>query len=298
MRAKGRFPTATNRQLAMRLGISALLVVSSFLLAGCRANTSVAVNYQLPFVPVTFSLDSSGHFSVSLGYDITTPIGTFSVSAEIGTPIPENSTRVSIVHTINGLPAKDVYDIAERGQMNICLDGRFWENVGDNSITITPLDGDSTISIVQSGSQCTTATSSPAANLDTSTADSPETSAPAPPATPAPQANSGVAGVWTGTYTCAQGLTDLRLTINDSGGGALTAIFDFYADSSNPGTPSGSFAMTGTYSASGLVLDQDHWINQPDGYSMVNLVAPPPSGNTIQGTVEDLGGCTTFSISR
>jgi hypothetical protein len=107
-----------------------------------------------------------------------------------------------------------------------------------------------------------------------------------------------IAGVWTGTYTCNQGLTDLRLTINDSGGGALTATFDFSADPSNPGVPSGSFAMTGTYSASGLVLNQDYWINEPDGYSMVNLTAPPPTGNTIQGTVQGPGGCTSFSVSR
>ncbi len=295
MRTKRRFSIVINRQWATRLGISAFLVLSSLLLVGCTAapgKPKVAINYRLPFVPVTFSLDSSGHFSVSAGYSITTPIGTFSVSAEVGTPISDNSTRVSIIHTVNGVPAKDVYDIAERGQMNICLDGRFWENVGENSVTITPLDGISTISIVQTGSHCTTATYSPAADSETSTPADPEIS------TSASQALPAIAGVWTGTYTCSQGLTDLRLTINDSSGGDLTAIFDFYADPSNPGTPSGSFAMTGTYSASGLVLNQDHWINQPDGYAMVDLVAPPPAGNTIQGTVQALGGCTTFSVSR
>jgi hypothetical protein len=103
--------------------------------------------------------------------------------------------------------------------------------------------------------------------------------------------------VWTGTYTCGQGLTDLRLTINDSGGGAQTAIFAFSADPSNPGVPSGSYTMTGNYSASGLVLKEDHWINQPDGYYMVDLVAPPPTGNRIQGTVQDVD-YTNRSVSK
>jgi len=104
-----------------------------------------------------------------------------------------------------------------------------------------------------------------------------------------------IAGVWTGTYTCSQGLTGLRLTIRDTGNGTLAAVFDFYAVPSNLGVPSGSYTMTGTYSATGIVLHQDSWINQPSGYGMVDLVAPPPTGDTIQGAVVD---CDTFSVSR
>ncbi len=288
MRRKRWFFTVTKRKMVARLIISVLLVLSPLFLAGCKnapGQPTEAVHFRLPFIPVTFSLDSHGHFSVSVGFSITTPIGTFSASTEVGTPIPNNSTRVSIIHTVDGTPVKDVYDIAERGSMNVCLDGRFWESIGENNIAIQPLDGVSTVSIVQAGSQCATANAVPVASVK--------------PSNPVSQALPAIAGVWTGTYTCAQGLTDLRLTINSSGGGAVTAVFAFSADPSNPGTPPGSFAMTGTYSATGLVLNQDHWINQPDGYSMVNLVAPPPTGNTIQGTVQaDSAGCTSFSISR
>ena len=110
--------------------------------------------------------------------------------------------------------------------------------------------------------------------------------------------STAIAGVWTGTYTCAQGLTDLRLIISDSGSGALTATFDFYADPSNPGIQPGSFGMIGTYTASGLVLNPDHWINQPYGDSMVGLTASPPAENKIQGTVTGNQGCTTFSVSK
>jgi hypothetical protein len=288
MRSKRRFSIVLKRKSPARLSISVFLILFLFFLVGCTAvpgQPTEAVHFRLPFIPVTFSLDSHGHFSVSVGLSITTPIGTFSASTEVGTPIPNNSTRVSIIHTVGGAPVKDVYDIAESGPMNVCLDGRFSESIGENNISIQPLDGVSTVSIVQAGSQCNTATTAPVASLKTST--------------PASQTLPAIAGIWTGTYTCVQGLTDLRLTINRSGGDAVTAIFDFSADPSNPGTPSGSFAMTGTYSANGLVLNQDYWINQPDGYSMVNLVAPPPTGNTIQGTVQaDSPGCTSFSVSR
>jgi hypothetical protein len=181
MRTKRRFFIAIKRHSAMRLSISAFLVISSLLLAGCKTSLgqpTEAVHFRPPFIPVTFSLDSNGHFSVSVGFSITTPIGAFSASSEVGTPIPNNSTRVSIIHTVNGTPVKDVYDIAERGSINVCLDGRFWENVGENSISITPLDGISTISIVQARSQCATAASPPAPSVrspspDVATAASP-----------------------------------------------------------------------------------------------------------------------------
>lgn len=287
-------PIAIRPRLASPLIVSILSALSSLLLIGCASPGPAAANfsYRTPFIPVTFSVDTNGHISISLGGSITTPLGTFSVGAEVGVPIGKNSTRLSIVHTVGDASVKDVYDIGERGPMNVCLDGRFWENVGEHDITITPLDGTSTISIVRSGSHCSAASPSLAANPQ------PSSSAPQEISTPSPQVLPAIAGTWTGTYTCAQGLTGLRLTINNSGGGALTATFVFYAVPSNPGVPSGSFAMTGTYSASGLVLNQDHWINEPSGYSMVDLVAPPPTGNTLQGTVQAVGGCTSFSVSR
>ena len=105
-------------------------------------------------------------------------------------------------------------------------------------------------------------------------------------------------GVWTGTYSCSQGLTGLRLTITSSAGDTLRATVEFYAVAGNPGVADGSYVMTGDYSASsGLVLIPDYWINEPPGYEMVGLSGPPPNGNSLRGTVQGVS-CSTFSVTR
>ena len=141
-------------------------------------------------------------------------------------------------------------------------------------------------------------TSSPA--LATSPAAVATSPAPAPtsavPSTTAPQ--TAELGAWNGTYTCSQGLTGMRLTITGAGGDAVKATVEFYPVASNPGVPSGSYALTGNYSASsGLVLIPDHWINEPSGYEMVGFSGPPPDGNSMHGTIQSTG-CTTFSVTR
>jgi hypothetical protein len=113
-------------------------------------------------------------------------------------------------------------------------------------------------------------------------------------------------GIWKGTYTCSQGVTDLTLTIahNPNKKPSLIALFDFSADPSNPGVPSGSFNMEGTYSSAGVVLTANNdsdWVNQPPGYETVDLRSGPPTdgGRSLSGSVtpSDGGsGCTTFSV--
>ena len=110
---------------------------------------------------------------------------------------------------------------------------------------------------------------------------------------------AGLAGTWTGTYVCSQGETGLRLAIQEASGGALTATFNFYAVPANPGVPSGSFTMTGTYSQAGMHLTHGHWISEAAGYEMVDLSAPLASngGDRLSGTVTT-SGCTTFNVTR
>ena len=177
MLTKLRFFTAIETRPIKRVGARALVVLLLLLSLGCTTapgQPTEAVHVRLPFIPVTFSLDSQGHFSVSTGLSITTPVGTFSVSAEVTTPIARNSTRVSIVHSVNGIPVKDVYDIAERNPMNICLNGNFWESIANGNITIQTLDDTSIISIIKAGSECDTADSSAAASPEISTPVSPQ----------------------------------------------------------------------------------------------------------------------------
>jgi hypothetical protein len=124
------------------------------------------------------------------------------------------------------------------------------------------------------------------------------TTSPAAKQTTAPPAAPVVDGVWSGTYTCNQGLTGMKMTITGPSDNNLQATVDFYAVSSNPSVPDGSYVMTGDYSSSGgLVLTPDHWINQPPGYEMVGFSSPGPSGSSMDGSVQ-FDGCTTFSVSK
>ncbi len=118
------------------------------------------------------------------------------------------------------------------------------------------------------------------------------------PVTSSAPAAPPVDGVWTGTYTCNQGLTGVQLTITGSDGAALRATVNFYPVPSNPGVATGSFAMVGRYSdTSGLVLNPDYWISEPPGYEMVGITAPPLTGDKMSGAVRG-ENCSTFSVTR
>lgn len=83
--------------------------------------------------------------------------------------------------------------------------------------------------------------------------------------------------VWSGAYTCAQGLTALTLTLDVTAAGDATAIFEFGPIEQNPDLPRGSYRMRGRLfpheSALELRLDPDSWVDQPPGYMMVGLDA-------------------------
>ena len=109
-----------------------------------------------------------------------------------------------------------------------------------------------------------------------------------------------MAGNWSGTYTCAQGLTDLRLAIFQTSASRVTAIFKFSANSTNPAVPSGRYWMSGTFhQRSGtIVLRPSRWIKRPTNYLMVGLTGNVENGNrSISGRVQN-SGCSTFAVSR
>jgi hypothetical protein len=138
-------------------------------------------------------------------------------------------------------------------------------------------------------------------SASSSSSSRPSASTPTPTPSPASSASlspSALTGTWKGSYDCAQGETGLRLVIQAVPGGTVTATFNFSAVPSNPGVPSGSYTMTGTFSSAGLVLTQNQWISQPPGYEMVDLSAEPPSqgGTVLRGTITTCG--TTFTLTR
>lgn len=103
--------------------------------------------------------------------------------------------------------------------------------------------------------------------------------------------------VWTGTYYCAQGITDLDLEIEEVNGNEVQAIFSFAARGSGA---TGRFDMNGTYQPSSrhLTLSAGDWISQPLGYQTVDLDGNLDAGGALF-TGRVLGpGCSVFSVRR
>ena len=80
-------------------------------------------------------------------------------------------------------------------------------------------------------------------------------------------ANASVAGVWEGSFACAQGVAPMRLTINQGVDGSLQAQFDF---NSAPGQV-GAFTLAGRVNGGSLRLDASQWVVPAPGYTMVSL---------------------------
>lgn len=114
-----------------------------------------------------------------------------------------------------------------------------------------------------------------------------------------------VLGEWVGTYTCAQGLTGLTLTIAEATPTRAQALFHFYADPRNPQVPTGCFVMDGRYDpATGyLRLDGREWLVRPSGYRVVSFEGDVDTegrhfAGTVTGARAPLRGCTTFQLAR
>jgi hypothetical protein len=102
---------------------------------------------------------------------------------------------------------------------------------------------------------------------------------------------------WSGTYVCAQGLTQAELTLVRVHGDQFEALFSFHHD---PTGISGEYEMTGLYTAEtrNVHLTAGDWVTQPPNYVTVNFdgrIAPDES--SFSGRV--IGpGCSSFTLRR
>ncbi|HEU5473913.1 MAG TPA: hypothetical protein VFV67_24975 [Actinophytocola sp.] len=125
----------------------------------------------------------------------------------------------------------------------------------------------------------------------------------APPSASRPAgevAPADLVGVWEGEYTCGQGNTGLKLTIKEPDGAALPTLFEFYPLPSNPNAAKGSYQMVGGLTGGKLKFRQEKWIDQPNGYVMVDLVVTSPLTSDVKllsGDVDD-PNCKGFSVRR
>ncbi|CAO5233124.1 serine/threonine-protein kinase [Frankia sp. AgKG'84/4] len=117
------------------------------------------------------------------------------------------------------------------------------------------------------------------------------TSDPAPPI--------ALVGHWRGGYTCGQRPVGLLLAIVETPDHALWGTFEFYPVPANPTVARGSYLVRIIYSDGVMNTSAVRWINQPTGYSMVNLTARPRAErpDDLSGRVT-LADCGTFNVHR
>lgn len=110
---------------------------------------------------------------------------------------------------------------------------------------------------------------------------------------------ASILGEWVGTYTCAQGLTGVTLTITEATPRSARALFHFYADPSNPSVPTGCFTQTGAYDAATghLALRGERWLLRPPNYIVVGFVGDL-GPERLDGVVTGAPGCTSFHLVR
>ena len=111
-------------------------------------------------------------------------------------------------------------------------------------------------------------------------------------ASPSALADPGrIAGVWVGSYTCVQGETGLKLTVEASG----RTEFAFYPLATEAGAETGRYEMRASFEGERVRFQQVRWIDRPEDYGMVDLTATQVKPSTMRGDVE-APGCTTFRV--
>ena len=110
--------------------------------------------------------------------------------------------------------------------------------------------------------------------------------------------------IWQGTYTCAQGITAVKLTVEArANGGAATGHFEFGPLDANPNLPKGDYWLKGTARPTKrgeleVALVPDKWAAHPEGWVMVGVTARSDrEQRTMLGTI-DYTSCTTIAVVR
>lgn len=108
-----------------------------------------------------------------------------------------------------------------------------------------------------------------------------------------------LAGQWTGTYACSQGLAGVRLSLTATGQKAVAGTFEFFPTAANAKVTPGSFSVTGTISRPGQVdFVPGAWIVRPNGSMPVRVMAAVfTNPDKLAGTVTD-AGCGRFEAER
>jgi hypothetical protein len=112
--------------------------------------------------------------------------------------------------------------------------------------------------------------------------------------------------VWQGRYTCRQGVTAVKLTLDGNCNGvqcSFGALFEFGPLAENPTIAHGAYRMAGEGHANAqgeleLSLQPTQWIQQPANYAMVGLVASADAQQAqMRGRMDD-PSCGGVELAR
>jgi hypothetical protein len=99
---------------------------------------------------------------------------------------------------------------------------------------------------------------------------------------------------WVGTYTCAQGQTDLALHLDRTADGTLEGVFEF---SHSPSGAAGAYKMSGSIDPNGNVtLVPGQWLQRPSNYITVGMHGRV-RGDRFTGRM-DHESCGAFALHR
>lgn len=261
-----------------------------------NVENSVTLSYTFPVIPVTLTIDSSGHISVALGVKITTLIGEFEVSASSAItvkPVPANSLLLVIRHYEGSRLVDSVFRIdvgkgagtadikAHISEVKIAWNGKV------NNIFVDASNGDITSIMIRG-----------AATTPTTVALTP-TITPSPTSTP-PQETLTVGfmknttcsymNIYTGVKTAHSYQGSITLTISGTGkaiGNQLSDAFYIFTDEQQkPNSPIHN-------DTTGAIL----FINNQPADKFIHGSIPPYNPNhTYTFTIMAPGGQLIFSV--
>ncbi len=104
-------------------------------------------------------------------------------------------------------------------------------------------------------------------------------------------------GQWNGSYTCNGQETFLRLELDGDREGNVTGSFQFHPFGDESG-PEGAYEISGEINQTWYMeLRGSGWIEQPEGFRMVDLHGVVQQGGVFSGTVFD-AACSTFRVEH
>lgn len=107
-------------------------------------------------------------------------------------------------------------------------------------------------------------------------------------------------GKWTGEYTCNQGETGLTMTVEAVTSGTVQVLVEFFPLPENPNAKPGSFRAIGSEASGKVVVRQQEWVQQPEGYFMVDFEVTSPLEDGVEVVSGNVlaEGCRGFSVRR